>query len=116
MRPQRRMWIAGAARTERVSLGRGWQVRLALLPWRSKIPVRWSAPVVGRRVATVQEVSVARALTPGWPQEEGVGYADGFVLEFADGTEWTAPLGYRLVLQRIRSPQREQEMKQWRFT
>jgi len=111
-RPQRDMWICGAARTERISLGRGWQVRMTLRPWRSKIPVPWSMPVVGRRPASVQETALARASTPGWPERE----CEAFVLVFSDGTEWTAPQGVRLTLQRLRTPKREQEMKEWRFT
>lgn len=111
-RAQRQMWIPGAARTERVSLGKGWQVRLKLRSWRSRVPVPWSAPVVGRRPATEGEVALARATTPGWPDEE----REAFVLTFADGREWTAPQGERLVLQRLRTPQRDREAKEWRFT
>ncbi len=115
-RPQRQMWIAGAARTESVKLGKGWQVRLKLKPWRSKVPVRWSAPVVGRRPATAAELARARAVTPGWPAEGHVGFGSAFVLEFADGTAWVAPQGVRLVLQRMRTPAREAEAREWRFT
>jgi hypothetical protein len=116
MRPQREMWICGAARAERISLGRGWQVRMWLKPWRSKVPVPWSHPVVARRPAREQEVLLARATTPGWPDEDDPGYSEAFVLTFSDGRTWTAPQGVRLILQRLRTPQRDQEAKEWRFT
>ena len=116
IRPQRQMWIGSTARTERVSLGRGWQVRLSLKPWRSKVPVVWSAPVVGRRSASEQEMLLARASTPGWPDEDEPGYAEAFVLEFADGSAWVAPQGVKLTLQRMRTPARQREMSEWRFT
>lgn len=108
-RPQRVMWIPGAARAENIKLGKGWQVRLRLKPWRSKVPVPWSAPVVGRRTATGEEMAHARALTPCWPSEGHPGFDAAFVLEFADGSEWVVPQGERLTLQRMRSPAREQE-------
>lgn len=110
------MWICGAARAERVSLGKGWQVRLALRAWRSKVPVPWSAPIVGRRPATEHEVLMARLLAPGWPSEGRPGFSEAFVLEFADGRSWVAPQGERLILQRLRTPQRDREAREWRFT
>lgn len=110
------MWIAGAARTERVALGKGWQVRLRLKPWRSKVPVPWSAPVIARRPASEAELLRARALTPGWPLEGEPGFDAAFVLEFADETAWVAPQGVRLVLQRLRTPARDREAREWRFT
>lgn len=116
MRQQRQLWICGAARPERISLGKGWQVRLKLRAWRSKIPVPWSAPVAGRRPALPHEVLAARLCTPGWPDEGRPGFDEAFVLEFADGTTWTAPQGERLVMQRLRTPQRNREGKEWRFT
>jgi hypothetical protein len=114
-RQQRELWIAGRARAEKISLGKGWQVRLRLKPWRSKVPVPWSAPIVGRRPATAQETATARALTPGWPDENEPGLDEAFVLQFADGKTWVVPQGVPLVLQRLRTPQREQEAKEWRF-
>jgi len=108
MRQQRRLWIASRARPESLRLGRGWQVRMMLRPWRSKVPVPWSAPVIGRRAASETEVLIARASTPGWPDD----VLEGFVLEFADGREWTAPTGYTLVTQRLRTPQRERESRE----
>lgn len=110
------MWIAGGARPERISLGRGWCVRMRLKPWRSRIGVPWSAPVVGRRAATEREVLSARLLTPHWPGEGEVGFAEAWVLEFADGTAWVAPQGVRLVMQRMRTPEREREWSEGRFT
>lgn len=104
------MWIGSRSRPERIKLNRGWVVRLALRPWRSKIPVPWSAVVIGRRTATEQEVLEARALVPGWPEHQ----FEGFVLEFADGREWTAPAGYTLVIQRMRSPAREREQEMYK--
>ena len=106
MRPQRQMWIPSVSRPERIKLKRGWVVRTKLRPWRSKVPVPWSAVIVGRRVATESEVLTARAVTAGWPDHTD----QGFVLEFADGREWTVPAGYPLTLQRMRSPAR---MKEW---
>lgn len=99
-----------------MSLGKGWQVRLMLKPWRSKIPVPWSAPVIGRRPAQPHEVELARLSTPGWPPEDHPGFSEAFVLEFSDGTTWTAPQGVRLTLQRLRTPKRDREAKEWRFT
>lgn len=115
VRPQRQMWICGAARTEKISLNKGWQVRLFLKPWRSKVPVPWSKPVVDRRPATPDEVALARASTPGWPDEDEPGHSEAFVLLFSDGRTWVAPQGVRLILQRLRTPQRDQEAKEWRF-
>lgn len=110
------MWIAGRARPERISLGKGWQVRLRLKPWRSKVPVPWSYPVVGRRPASPQETAVARAVTPGWPDQDHPGFDAAFVLEFSDGNTWVVPQGVPLVMQRLRTPQRDLEAKEWRFT
>lgn len=110
------MWIPGSARAEKISLGKGWQVRLRLKSWRSKVPVPWSAPVIGRRPASEAELLKARAITPGWPAEGEPGFDAGFVLVFADGAEWTVPQGGRLVLQRLRTPARDREAKEWRFT
>lgn len=108
VRPQRQLWIGSRARPESLRLGKGWQVRLALRPWRSKIPVPWSAQAIGRRPASETEVLIARASLPGWPDDTH----EGFVLEFADGRTWTAPTGYTLVTQRLRTPQRERESRE----
>ena len=105
------MWIGSVTRAEKIKLGKGWCVRMKLKPWRSRIPVPWSAVVVGRRTATEAEVLVARAVTPHWPEDQ----FEGFVLEFADGREWCVPSGYKLVTQRMRSPAREREAKEWHF-
>lgn len=116
MREQRKMWIAGAARPERISLGAGWQVRLKLRAWRSRVPVPWSAPVVDRRPASEGELLLARAVTPGWPDEDRPGYGEAFVLVFSDGGTWVAPQGEKLILQRLRTPARDREAGEWRFT
>lgn len=105
------MWIPSVSRPERIKLNKGWTVRLKLWPWRSRVPVPWSAVIVGRRTATEAEVLVARASTPHWPEDQ----YEGFVLEFADGNEWCVPSGYKLILQRMRSPAREREQKEWYF-
>lgn len=114
-RPQREMWICGAARAERLSLGKGWQVRLSLKPWRSKVPVKWSMPIVARRVAEPHEVLRARLLTPGWPPEGDPGFDEAFVLIDSAGQEYVMPQGVKLTLQRLRTPQRESEAGEWRF-
>lgn len=111
MRPQRQMWITSVTRPEKIKLGKGWCVRLRLKPWRSRIPVPWSAPVVARRTAAPYEVQRARLLTPYWPDSTD----EGFVLIFADGGEWTAPTGFPLTTQRMRSPARVRESKEWYF-
>jgi hypothetical protein len=116
MRPQRQMWICGAARAERISLGRGWQVRIPLRPWRSKVPVPWTAPIVGRRPAGEHELALARAYTPGWPPADHPGHDEAFVLIDSRGDEWTFPQGVRLVMQRLRTPARDREARGWRFT
>ncbi len=115
MRPQRRMWIGGSARVEGISLGKGWQVRLTLRPWRSKVPVPWSAPIEGRRPASDHELLIARAVTPGWPDEDHPGYGMAFVLQGRDGREHVLPAGVDLTLQRLRTPQRDREANEWRF-
>lgn len=116
MRPQRQMWIPGAARVERIKLGKGWQVRIPLRPWRSKVPVPWTAPIVDRRPASEHELALARAYTPGWPPVDHPGHDAAFVLLDARGDEWTFPMGFRLTLQRLRTPQRDREAKEWSFT
>ncbi len=116
MRPQRLMWIPGAARAENLRLGKGWQVRIPLRPWRSKVPVPWTAPIVDRRPASEHEVALARAYTPGWPDEDHPGYHEAFVLLDSRGVEHVFPQGIRLTMQRLRTPQRDREAKEWRFT
>lgn len=105
------MWITSVTRPEKIKLGKGWCVRLKLKPWRSRIPVPWSMPVVDRRSAEPHEVETARLLTPHWPDDQH----EGFVLIFSDGETWTAPQGYPLVTQRMRSPQRVRESKEFYF-
>lgn len=110
------MWICGAARVEKISLGKGWQVRIPLKPWRSKVPVPWTAPITDRRPATPDEVAVARATRAGWPPEGHPGFDAAFVLLDSRGQEHIFPQGVRLPLQRLRTPQRDREAKEWRFT
>jgi hypothetical protein len=110
------MWICGGARAERLKLGKGWQVRIPLHPWRSKVPVSWTAPIVGRRPASERELLIARAYTPGWPPPDHPGYDAAFVLIDSLGDERVFPQGVRLILQRLRTPQRDREAKEWSFT
>lgn len=115
MRPQRQMWICGEVTVERLKLGRGWQVRIPLKPWRSKVPVPWTAPIVDRRPASERELLIARAFTPGWPPEGHVGFTSAFVVLDARNQEHIFPQSVTLITQRLRTPQRDQEMKEWNF-
>lgn len=111
-RNQRRTFIVSRAYPQGIALGEGWQVRRSFVPGRQRHAVGWTAPVVGRRRATVIETMHATFTMVGWPvwDPSGLGFSEpwlaAWLLELADGETFVAPSILKLQTQRIRTPAR----------